>query len=155
MPGTSAWRTSRIVTRRPVLQRNTFHTTLTMTSRQKATSTPGDSARLTSVELSEKATTTPTTASTPNVRALTDRRRALDDADGAAIDEAYSGHYADVFEHRMCSGRRHWQELPAPHGHRRALGGRHVLVQVRCADTQGTEPCTRPSLHPERLDAGS
>src|SRR6185312_5907061 len=40
--------------------------TLTVTSRQNATSTPGDSARLTSVELSENATTIPTTASTPS-----------------------------------------------------------------------------------------
>ena len=38
-----------------------------MTIRQNATSTPGDSARLTSVELSENATTSPTTASTPSV----------------------------------------------------------------------------------------
>ena len=45
------------MTRRPVLQRTTFHTTLTVTSRQNATSTPGVSARLTSVELSENATT--------------------------------------------------------------------------------------------------
>ena len=34
--------------------------------RQNATSTPGDSARFTSVELSENATTMPTTASTPS-----------------------------------------------------------------------------------------
>ena len=72
MPGTSAWRTSRIVTRRPVLQRKTFQTTLTVTSRQNATRTPGDSARFTSVELSEKAMTTPTTASAPNVFALSE-----------------------------------------------------------------------------------
>ena len=42
MPGTSAWRTSRIVTRRPVVQRKTFHTTLTVTILQNATSTPGE-----------------------------------------------------------------------------------------------------------------
>ena len=41
-----------------------------MTIRQNATSTPGDSARLTSVELSENATTSPTTASTPSVFGL-------------------------------------------------------------------------------------
>ena len=38
-------------------------------SRQNATRTPGDSARFTSVELSEKPTTTPATASAPNVLA--------------------------------------------------------------------------------------
>ena len=58
------------MTRRPVLQSRTFHTTLTATIRQNATRTPGDSARFTSVELSEKATTRPTTASTPSVFAL-------------------------------------------------------------------------------------
>ena len=46
-----------------------------MTNRQNATSTPGDSARFTSVELSEKAMTTPTTASAPNVFALRARIR--------------------------------------------------------------------------------
>ena len=46
-----------------------------MTSLQNATSTPGDSARFTSVELSEKAMTTPTTASAPNVFALRARIR--------------------------------------------------------------------------------
>ena len=58
------------MTRRPVLQSRTFQTTLTMTILQNATRTPGDSARLPSVELSEKATTSPTTASTPKVFAL-------------------------------------------------------------------------------------
>ena len=43
--------------------------------RQNATSTPGDSARFTSVELSENATTMPTTASTPSARALTPEPR--------------------------------------------------------------------------------
>ena len=57
--------------RRPVLHSSAFHTTLTATILQNATSTPGDSARLTSVELSEKATTRPTTASTPSALALT------------------------------------------------------------------------------------
>ena len=75
-PGTSTWRTSRSVTRRPVLHRTAFHTTLTVTIRQNATSTPGDSARLTSVELSENATTSPTTASTPSVFADGARARA-------------------------------------------------------------------------------
>ena len=69
-PGIHTWRTSRSVTRRPVLHRTTFHTRLTATRRQNATSTPGVSARLTSVELSENATTSPTTASTPSVFAL-------------------------------------------------------------------------------------
>ena len=69
-PGTSTWRTLRIVTRRPVLQSSRFQTTLTVTIRQNATRTPGDSARFTSVELSEKAMTRPTTASTPNAFAL-------------------------------------------------------------------------------------
>ena len=81
IPGTSAWRTSRQVTRRPVLQRYAFHTMLTVTNRQNATRTPGDSARLTSVELSEKAMTTPTTASTPKVFALRARIRV-----GGAVD---------------------------------------------------------------------
>ena len=44
-----------------------------MTIRQNATSTPGDSARFTSVELSENASTSPTTASTPSVLALSVR----------------------------------------------------------------------------------
>src|SRR3954466_15728272 len=74
-PGTSTWRTSRIVTRRPVLQSTAFHSRLTVTIRQNATRTPGDSARLTSVELSENATTRPTTASTPSVFALSPRSR--------------------------------------------------------------------------------
>jgi hypothetical protein len=66
------------VIRRPVVQSRTFHTTLTVTIRQKATRTPGDSARLTRVELSEKATTSPTTASTPRVFALSPRTRGED-----------------------------------------------------------------------------
>src|ERR1700710_2713730 len=74
-PGTSTRRTSLSRTRRPWLQSTPFHTRLTVTIRQKATSTPGDSARLTSVELSEKATTSPTTASTPSVLALSARLR--------------------------------------------------------------------------------
>ena len=69
-PGMSAWRTCRIVTRRPVLLRYRFQTTDTVVSRQNATRTPGDSARLTSVELSEKAMTTPTTAAAPHALAL-------------------------------------------------------------------------------------
>ena len=60
---------------RPVVQSTAFQTTLTVTMRQNATSTPGDSARFTSVELSEKATTMPTTASTPSARALTPEPR--------------------------------------------------------------------------------
>ena len=63
------------MTRRPVLHSTTFQSTLTVTIRQNATSTPGDSARLTSVELSENATTSPTTASTPSVFALSARAR--------------------------------------------------------------------------------
>ena len=69
-PGTSAWRTCRIVTLRPVLQRTTFHTRVATVSRQNAIRTPGDSARFTSVELSENATTTPATANAPSVLAL-------------------------------------------------------------------------------------
>src|SRR3954451_12953999 len=72
-PGTHTARTSRIVTRRPVVHRTTFHARLTRASRQKATRTPAVSARFTSVELSENATTSPTTASTPNVLALSAR----------------------------------------------------------------------------------
>ena len=53
-----------------MLQSTPFHSTLTAIIRQNATSTPGDSARLTRVELSEKAITNPATASTPNVIAL-------------------------------------------------------------------------------------
>ncbi len=64
------WRTSRAVTRRPVIHSTAFHTRLTVTIRQNATRTPGVSARLTSVDDSEKATTRPTTASTPSVLAL-------------------------------------------------------------------------------------
>ena len=74
-PGTSAWRTFPIVIRRPVLQRMTFQTTLTVTILQNATRTPGDSARFTRVELSEKAMTMPTTASTPRANALRARVR--------------------------------------------------------------------------------
>ena len=44
-----------------------------MTILQNATSTPGDSARLTSVELNENASTRPTTASTPSDLALSAR----------------------------------------------------------------------------------
>src|SRR3954471_9531783 len=54
----------RQLTRGRVLQSTAFHTTLTTTILQNATSTAGDSARLTSVELSENATTSPTTART-------------------------------------------------------------------------------------------
>jgi hypothetical protein len=64
------------VTRRPVIQRTTFQARLTVSIRQKATRTPGASARLTSVELSENATTSPITASTPSVIALSARVRA-------------------------------------------------------------------------------
>ena len=56
-----------------MLQSTAFQTRLTVSMRQKATSTPGVSARLTSVELSENATTSPSTASTPSVFA---RKRA-------------------------------------------------------------------------------
>ena len=73
MPGIHTARTSRSVTRRPVLHRTTFHARLTTARRQNATSTPAVSARLTSVELSENATTSPTTASTPSVFALSAR----------------------------------------------------------------------------------
>src|SRR5919199_867215 len=55
-----------MVTRRPVLQRYTFHTTVTVAILQNARRTPGDSARLARVELSEKAITRPTTASAPS-----------------------------------------------------------------------------------------
>src|SRR5215207_1372369 len=48
-------------------------TTLTVTIRQNATRAPGDSARFTRVELSEKAMTRPTTASTPRVFAFSAR----------------------------------------------------------------------------------
>src|SRR3954447_2525801 len=72
-PGIHTARTSRSVTRRPVLQRTTFHARLTVTSRQNATSTPAVSARFTNVELSENATTNPRTASTPTVFALSPR----------------------------------------------------------------------------------
>src|SRR4051812_40033365 len=70
-PGRRTWRTSLTVTRRPVAHRTAFHSTLTVTIRQNATRTPGDSARLTSVELSENPPTSPTTAKTPSVFALT------------------------------------------------------------------------------------
>ncbi len=65
-PGTTTCRTFCIVTRRPVAASTRFQRTVTITSRQNATSTPGDSARLTSVELSENAITRPTTARTPS-----------------------------------------------------------------------------------------
>jgi len=58
-----------------VVQSRAFQTRLTVTMRQNATSTPGDSARFTSVELSENATTMPMTASTPSARALTPEPR--------------------------------------------------------------------------------
>src|SRR3954447_14728526 len=76
-PGTAAWRTFAIVTRRPVLHRNTFHTAATVAILQNARRTPGDSARLTRVELSEKARTTPTTASAPSVFPSGARGRAV------------------------------------------------------------------------------
>lgn len=66
-------RTSRTDTRRPVLHRTRFHKKLTVARRQNATSTPAVSARLTNVELSENATTSPRTASTPSVFALSPR----------------------------------------------------------------------------------
>ena len=66
-PGRSAWRTCRIVTRRPVLQRYRLNTTVATVSLQNAMSTPGVSARLASVELSENPMTTPATASAPRV----------------------------------------------------------------------------------------
>jgi hypothetical protein len=69
-PGAKTWRTSCRVTRRPVLHRTAFQTRLTASIRQNATRTPGVSARLTSVELNENATTSPTTASTPSAFAL-------------------------------------------------------------------------------------
>ena len=69
-PGISACRTSRSVTRRPVARRYTFQTIETVTIRQNANSTPGECARFASVELIENATTTPTTARAPSVRAL-------------------------------------------------------------------------------------
>ena len=69
-PGSHTWRTSSRVTRRPLLHRTRFHSTLTISIRQNATRTPGVSARLTSVELSEKAATSPITANTPSVFAL-------------------------------------------------------------------------------------
>ena len=58
------------MTRRPVLQSTAFQIRLTVTILQNATRTPGDSARFTSVELSENATTSPMTANTPSVLAL-------------------------------------------------------------------------------------
>ena len=75
-PGSHTWRTSAGVTRRRVLQRIAFHRIDTATIRQNATSTPGDSARLTSVELSENAMTSATTATTPSVFPLSARPRA-------------------------------------------------------------------------------
>jgi hypothetical protein len=44
--------------------------TLTIVNLQNATSTPGDSALFTNVELSENAMTSPTTASAPHVLGL-------------------------------------------------------------------------------------
>ena len=58
------------MTRRPVLSRYPFQISETATILQNARRTPGDSALFTSVELSEKAITTPRTARTPNVFAL-------------------------------------------------------------------------------------
>ena len=72
-PGMNACRTWRSVTRLPVHRRYTFQTTLTITILQNATRTPGDSARFTRVELSEKATTRPTTASAPHALGLSPR----------------------------------------------------------------------------------
>src|SRR4051812_12432936 len=69
-PGIHTARTSRSATRRPVLHRTRFHARLTVASRHNATSTPAVSARLTNVELSENATTSPRTASSPSVFAL-------------------------------------------------------------------------------------
>mgnify|MGYP006185327517 CR=1 FL=1 len=57
------WRTFFIVMWRPVLHSSAFQIRLTVIIRQNARRTPGVSARLTSVELSENATTRPTTAS--------------------------------------------------------------------------------------------
>ena len=75
MPGTNTWRTFSLVILRPVPSSSRFHRMLTVTMRQNATRTPGDSARFTSVELSENATTRPMTASTPNALALRPIRR--------------------------------------------------------------------------------
>ena len=68
-----------------------MNTTVATVSLQNATSTPGVSARLASVELSEKPMTTPATASAPNVLAPTARVRRRnrssherDDRDGSA-----------------------------------------------------------------------
>ena len=72
-PGSQTWRTSVRVTRRCVRHSSRFHRTLTATIRHIAISTPGVSARLTSVELSENPTTTPMTASTPSVLAFSRR----------------------------------------------------------------------------------
>src|SRR3954452_2253160 len=96
IPGTNTCRTLPHVTRRPVLHRTAFQRTLTVTIRQNATRTPGDSARLTSVELSENATTRPTTASTPSVFALNVPSRAGTSGESAAAcGAALTGpHYA-------------------------------------------------------------
>src|SRR3954468_20722084 len=95
-PGRRTWRTSLTVTRRPVAHRAAIHSRLTVTIRQNATRTPGDSARLTSVELSENATTRPTTASTPSVFALNVPSRAGTSGESAAAcGAALTGpHYA-------------------------------------------------------------
>jgi hypothetical protein len=52
-----------------------------MASLQKATRTPGDSALFTRVELSEKATTRPTTARAPHVLGLS-ARGCVDEGEG-------------------------------------------------------------------------
>jgi hypothetical protein len=84
-PGTTTCRRSRSVTRRPLIHSTAFQTTLTVSIRQNATSTPGDSARLTSVELNENAITSPTTASTPSVLALSGVREEVSAAWVAAL----------------------------------------------------------------------
>ena len=58
-----------------MLHSTAFQSTLTVTILQNATRTPGDSARLTSVELSENARTKTTTATTPSDLALSARTR--------------------------------------------------------------------------------
>jgi hypothetical protein len=77
-PGIQTRRTSAPVTRRRrVAHSRAFQRTLTRISRQNATSTPGVSARLPSVELSENAATSPMTARTPSVLALARDRSAV------------------------------------------------------------------------------
>src|SRR5439155_1291157 len=98
-PGIHTRRMSRSATRRPVLHRTTFHTTLTVARRQNATSTPGVSARLTNVELSENATTRPRIASTPSVFALSARPHAgTRAACGTALIRAPNGGLSDGAE---------------------------------------------------------